>query len=111
MAEKIRSILQQKVRGRNREQDIYDLNFLLLSTEFTDQEKYSILDSLIRKSEGRGLDELLGGHGIRDEEVRARSAERYGDLRDTVDELPDFNESYEKVARFFESLPWEMFGK
>ncbi|MCM5360551.1 nucleotidyl transferase AbiEii/AbiGii toxin family protein, partial [Escherichia coli] len=29
MAEKYRSVLQQKVRERNREQDIYDINYLL----------------------------------------------------------------------------------
>lgn len=111
MAEKIRSVLQQKVRKRNREQDIYDLNFLLSGVCFSDEERYSILDSLLKKSEGRDLDELLNSAGIRDEEVRGRSAERYPDLEDTVESLPDFEEAFERVAVFYESLPWELFGK
>jgi hypothetical protein len=34
MAEKYRSVLQQKVRERNREQDIYDINYLLGKYDF-----------------------------------------------------------------------------
>jgi predicted nucleotidyltransferase component of viral defense system len=111
LAEKIRSVLQQKSRKRNREQDIYDLNFLLAGVCFSDEERYSVLDSLLKKSEGRELDDLLNSSGIRDEEIRGRSAERYPDLEDTVEELPDFDETFERVAVFYESLPWELFGK
>ncbi|MNI25831.1 hypothetical protein D3C73_795070 [compost metagenome] len=99
-------------RDRNREQDIYDLNFLLDTLgEISDEEKYSILDSLLKKSIGRDVDNLLNRDGILDSEVKRRSGERYPDLKDTVKELPDFEESYLKVSTFFQSLPWELFGK
>lgn len=113
IAEKIRSVLQQKIRERNREQDIYDLNFLLQSIpDINDEEKYKILDSLIKKSKGKGLDELLSVNGIRDPEIKRRSSERYPDLKDTVDgDLPDFELSFERVATFFESLPWKLFSQ
>lgn len=112
IAEKIRSVLQQVARDRNREQDIYDLNFLLDTLgEITAEEKYSILDSLLKKSVGRDVDNLLNRDGILDSEVKRRSGERYPDLKDTVKELPDFEESYLKVSTFFQSLPWELFGK
>jgi predicted nucleotidyltransferase component of viral defense system len=112
IAEKIRSVLQQVARERNREQDIYDLNFLLDTLgEISDEEKYSILDSLLKKSVGRDIDNWLNRDGILDPEVKRRSGERYPDLKDTVKELPDFEESYLKVSTFFQSLPWELFGK
>jgi predicted nucleotidyltransferase component of viral defense system len=112
LAEKIRSVLQQVARERNREQDIYDINFLLTTIgDFSNDEKYKILDSLLHKSEGRDIDEFLNKDGILDPEIKRRSGERYLDLKDTVNELPDFEESYKKIVDFFQSLPWELFGK
>src|SRR5690606_24880128 len=53
VAEKIRAILQQKTRNRNREQDIYDLHFILTNINrfgFSKEEKGLILDTLFKKS-------------------------------------------------------------
>lgn len=111
-AEKYRSILQQVVRGRNREQDIYDVNYLLTTVaELSDEDKYKILDSLLRKSEGKEIDEFLNAAGMDDPRIKERSGMRYADLRSTVTVLPDFEESYARVSEFFRSLPWELFGK
>lgn len=88
MAEKYRSVLQQKVRERNREQDIYDINYLLGKYEFSRQDKYKILESLLKKSEGKQLDNLLNVKGIRDVEIIERSSQRYQDLSSTVKSLP-----------------------
>jgi len=110
LAEKFRAVLQQKVRGRNREQDIYDLNFLIKKTQpLTSEEAFQLIETLIKKSEGKEISELLCAQGIRDPEIKLRSGERYLDLKDTVEELPDFESSYECVAQFFEALPWELF--
>ncbi|MCM5101319.1 nucleotidyl transferase AbiEii/AbiGii toxin family protein, partial [Escherichia coli] len=109
MAEKYRSVLQQKVRERNREQDIYDINYLLGKYEFSRQDKYKILESLLKKSEGKQLDNLLNVKGIRDVEIIERSSQRYQDLSSTVKSLPLFEDAYEKVACFYESLPWDIF--
>ena len=106
VAEKIRSVLQQVVRERNREQDIYDLWYLLTSYTFNATQKHEILSSLKKKSEGKGLDDYLHAAALAHPEIRARSSERYGDLKDTVKELPEFEEAYGVVEEFFESLPW-----
>lgn len=113
LAEKFRAVLQQKIRGRNREQDIYDLNFLIKNTcTLNSEEAFQLIETLIKKSEGKGISELLCAQGIRDPEIKRRSGERYLDLKDTVEELPDFESSYECVAQFFEKLPWKSeFGK
>lgn len=110
MAEKFRALLQQKTRNRNREQDIYDLHFILTNINtvgFTKEEKGLILDTLFKKSEEREIDDLLNKDGIRDPEILKRSAEGYSQLKDDVDELPTFEDAYAKVAEFYESLPWD----
>jgi predicted nucleotidyltransferase component of viral defense system len=107
-AEKLRSILQQKVRNRAREQDIYDVNYLLTTIhEITDLEKSIIHRTLIMKSEGKGIDDLLHSNGMDDPEIKKRSGEKYPLLKDTVTDLPNFEQSYARVAAFFKSLPWE----
>ena len=106
MAEKIRSVLQQPVRRRNREQDIYDINYLLQNINFDDTEKFKILDSLINKSAGRGIEKYLHEAGLDDEEVKQRSKTDYHLLSQTVNELPEFDEAYNNVNMFFKSLPW-----
>ncbi|EIJ43149.1 protein of unknown function (DUF1814) [Beggiatoa alba B18LD] len=112
IAEKFRSVLQQKIRKRNREQDIYDLNFLIDNFQdvYTDM-KYKILDTLHKKSIGKNLEPLLHQNGMRDPEVKRRSGERYQDLTTTVESLPAFEPTYEKVTQFFESLPWDKFNQ
>lgn len=108
MAEKLRSILQQEVRNRGREQDIYDVNYLLTTIKpLSDSEKTKILNSLINKSVGKKIDYLLHRDGIDDPEIKKRSSEKYPLLKDTVVDLPDFDESYTRVAEFFKSLPWD----
>lgn len=110
LAEKYRSILQQKIRERNREQDIYDVHYLLKKyPNLNKDDKYNVLDCLFKKSEGRGLDELLNKDGIRDDEIVRRSKERYSDLTPTVKSLPSFESAYNLVADFYESLPWGAF--
>ena len=107
LAEKLRSILQQEVRNRSREQDIYDVNYLLTTINpLTDAEKEKVLSSLIRKSQGKKIDYLLNSCGIEDENIRKRSFEKYHLLKVTVAELPDFDESYSRVTAFFKELPW-----
>lgn len=105
-AEKIRSVLQQVVRDRNREQDIYDLYYILTNYNFDASQKYEILSSFQKKSEGKGLDDYLHVGAFADPEIKARSSAKYGDLRDTVKELPDFEDAYGVAKKFFESLPW-----
>ncbi|WP_080074120.1 nucleotidyl transferase AbiEii/AbiGii toxin family protein [Salmonella enterica] len=109
VAEKYRSILQQKERGRNREQDVYDINYLLSKYEFSKQDRYEILNAILEKSKGKNIDDLLNQQGLRDRDIIERSGKGYSELSSTVRDLPPFDMSYENIAVFYESLPWDIF--
>lgn len=108
IAEKFRSVLQQEVRNRGREQDIYDLNYLTTTIELTDDDKFKILSTLLKKSDGKGIESYLHVGGLDDPKIESRSRENYHLLRLTVADLPEFDESYEQVKSFYKSLPWDM---
>ena len=107
VAEKLRSVLQQPLRGqgRPRYQDIYDL-FLLLETAVNDDEKAIILAKLFEASRDRQVP--LHKEALRDEQVIQLSRDGYASvLPDLVlGPLPDFDVAYTTVRDFFESLPW-----
>ncbi len=107
VAEKLRSVLQQPIRGqgRPRYQDIYDI-FLLLGTPVDDGDKATILAKLIEASRDRQV--VLHKEALRDEQVIKLSREQYASvLPDLVlGPLPDFDVAYTTVCEFFESLPW-----
>ena len=105
IAEKLRSILQQPVRGRARYQDIYDLVLLLDGEEFSDKARREILEKLHSASEGRDLS--LHREAMRDPAVIEWSEKEYSQLNALLDvEPPAFDVAYTSVRDFFESLPW-----
>lgn len=108
VAEKIRSVVQQIVRDRSRRQDIYDLNLLLDSMETGDEEKFAILNALIKKSAGRLQPGMLNPDTLNIPEIRERSLREYHLLKDEIaDPLPDFNVAYTRIQDFYRALPWE----
>ncbi|EGR3260077.1 MULTISPECIES: nucleotidyl transferase AbiEii/AbiGii toxin family protein [Vibrio harveyi group] len=109
IAEKIRSIIQQPYRGRNRRQDIYDLNYLLSTIEdISSEEKLNILTTLLKKSEIRLPEGAINSETLDREDIRTMSKENYHLLKDEVSgELPDFDDAYQKVQDFYHSLPWD----
>ena len=110
VAEKLRALLQQVVRGRNRRQDIYDLDFLLRTqpqlqlTPF----KARLLDDLATKCRERDIEPTPDAFD--DPDVRARAEADYGTLAQELPEgaLPPFGESFNAVATFYRSLPWNL---
>jgi len=106
IAEKIRSLLQQVKRNRHRRQDIYDLRYLIeLFDNFTLEEKKVILNSLKDKSESREI--IADKNSLNDHEIKERAKKDYHTLEDEIEgELPDFEESYDKVLSFYQNLPW-----
>lgn len=107
VAEKFRAILQQVVRNRRRRQDIYDLNFLLAHHPLARDAvtKRKILDSLIEKSQSRGLE--VSKESLSDPEVIKLSKEEYHLLASEVEEpLLDFDIVYSVIKDYYESLPW-----
>jgi predicted nucleotidyltransferase component of viral defense system len=107
IAEKYRAILQQKIRNRNRNQDVYDLYYLITNIgRITKKEKCNILESLIKKSKARELDVSI--YSITDQEIIKRSEKGYQDIQyDIEDPLPPFSTAFKIVKEFYESLPWK----
>ena len=107
VAEKLRSVLQQPIRGqgRPRYQDIYDI-FLLLGTPVDYGDKAIILGKLFEASKDRQVP--LHKEALRDEQVIKLSREEYVTvLPDMIlGPPPDFDVAYTTVREFFESLPW-----
>jgi predicted nucleotidyltransferase component of viral defense system len=107
VAEKLRSVLQQPIRGqgRPRYQDIYDI-FLLMGTPVDDGDKAIILAKLFEASKDRQVQ--LHKEALRDEQVIKLSREEYVTvLPDMIlGPPPDFDVAYTTVREFFESLPW-----
>ncbi|WP_100637093.1 nucleotidyl transferase AbiEii/AbiGii toxin family protein [Marinomonas sp. ef1] len=109
ISEKIRSVLQQIERKRSRRQDIYDLNFLINEIDdFSDEEKLLILETLRSKSKDRLELSQINKHALDNKEIYDRSKKEYDTLRNEVEgDLPDFDESFNRVKIFYKSLPWD----
>jgi predicted nucleotidyltransferase component of viral defense system len=104
VAEKFRSLLQQPSRNRFRRQDVYDLA-MLLARECSPEVRAAILHGLRAKARARDIDP--GVDSISDPEVRRRAEAHYATLADEIEgELPDFDASYDRIERFYRSLPW-----
>lgn len=105
MAEKIRSLLQQVERDRFRRQDVYDICWLSENFDYSQNIKKSILDSLISKSEYKGIYPTIDS--IDNPEIVKRAERDWHTLQDELPhELPSFADSFEKVRIFYVSLPW-----
>lgn len=106
LAEKFRSMHQQVVRNRVRRQDAYDIHVLLLRhPALSPEEKSSLLSLIIETSRARGI--VVTRDSLRNQEIKSRSGEEYEALADEVSEpLPNFEDLFDDVCRFYEALPW-----
>lgn len=104
IAEKLRAILQQSVRNRNRRQDSYDLWFILKRNSGS-IDRSRVLHSLQEKSKARDLEVAVDS--MANLETRRRSEKAYKELKSEIEgEFPPFDEVYRKVQGFYEELPW-----
>ena len=106
MAEKLRALLQQPVRRRNREQDVYDLHLLLgLDHNFDREERHRLLHILTESCNSRNIEPTA--HSLRDPRVRSMAEAGYETLKQEVEgPLPPFAVAYQVVQDFYEGLPW-----
>ena len=104
IAEKLRSVLQQKTRQRNRRQDIYDLWYLLENHPVTDEELGEIKDIFRRKCNSRGI--KPNNKSFSDAEIIDRSKSDWDTLESEVSYLPPFKEAFLVVETFYKKL-WE----
>lgn len=109
LAEKMRSLLQQPIRRRNRRQDVYDLNLLIATgRRISAEEQYRLLELFVGSCRERGIEPTRESFGA--PEVRAMALEGYQDLAPEIEgELPSFDDAYATVRAFYESLPWDSF--
>lgn len=104
MAEKFRAMLQQKVRNRNRRQDVYDLNRLIEGNEFSDRVRAAILEAFLEKCRMRKIEP--DAHSLEDPEIRKRSETEWDTMELEIGALPDFEDCYGRVSAFYRALPW-----
>lgn len=102
ISEKLRSILQQKTRGRNRRQDVYDLWYLIENYEISKEEKEQIRETFLSKCKSRNIEP--DALSIADKEVIDRSRSEWDTLENEVEYLPQFEEAFRVVESFYETL-------
>lgn len=106
VAEKLRSLLQQPVRRRNREQDVYDLHLLIgMGHPLSAEERHHLVKLITDSCTSRNI--AVDARALRNPEVRAMAEKGYANLQPTIEgRLSPFNEAYAVVQDFFEALPW-----
>jgi predicted nucleotidyltransferase component of viral defense system len=104
IAEKLRALLQQPRRNRNRRQDVYDIAFLLDGHALDNDDRALIHRTLIDKCATRDIypDHL----SLENPEVIERAKVDWDTLKLEVSDLPPFEERFALVLGFYKSLPW-----
>lgn len=105
VAEKYRAMLQQVPRNRSRRQDVYDLHLLVADDDLDDAVRKQILGSFIEKCRSRHIEPT--SKSLEDPEIKKRSGAEWQTMELELGELPDFEECFEHVARFYRTLPWD----
>ena len=105
VAEKYRAILQQIPRRRSRPQDIYDLNRLITQETMDISTQAKILVALKEKSRARGIEAIRDAFD--EPEIKRRASANWQSLDLEVDELPEFDPCFLRVATFYRNLPWQ----
>ena len=106
LAEKMRSLLQQPIRRRNRQQDVYDIWLLLESgSGLVPEELDQIHEILVASCGSKGI--VPDIHSMASEEVIAMARNGYQQLAGDVDgELPSFDSAMGRVLGLYRSLSW-----
>lgn len=105
IAEKLRALLQQPIRNRNRRQDVYDIAYLIETHELTDQDRSKILRILIEKCQTRGIEATQVS--IDNPEVKRRAEADWNTLALELGDLPPFKERFSMMRGLYVSLPWK----
>ena len=105
IAEKMRALLQQPIRNRNRRQDVYDIAYLIDGHGLSDADKQTILNTLVEKCRTRGITVLQTS--IDDPEVKRRAEADWNTLALELGDLPAFEERFTMMRDLYVSLPWQ----
>ena len=105
VAEKYRALLQQIPRNRYRRQDVYDLDVLLPGILADEIPPADILKALLDKCSARRLEP--NRWSLDNTEVKSRASRDWNSMELELDDLPEFEDCYERVATFYRTLPWD----
>lgn len=105
VAEKYRALLQQIPRNRYRRQDVYDLDVLLPGILSDKIPPADILEALLEKCSARRLEP--NRRSLENTEIKRRASRDWNTMELELDDLPVFEDCYERVATFYRSLPWD----
>lgn len=101
VAEKLRALLQQKIRGRERRQDLLDIAVVLLEGRELDSSRVGAF--LLEKAAARSVP--VSRAAFRDPEIAQRAAVDYAKLRaDTRVRFVPFDEALSTVLAFVDEL-------
>jgi predicted nucleotidyltransferase component of viral defense system len=105
IAEKLRALLQQVVRNRNRRQDVFDIAWLLKKYPSEQVDKAAVLHALVIKARARGI--VPDNTSLEDPKVVERARADWDSMSlEIAGKLPTFDESFVMVNGFYKSLPW-----
>lgn len=104
IAEKLRALLQQPIRRRNRRQDVYDIAFLLERHALDEAALQRVHHTLVEKCRTRGIEPTRAS--IENPEIRERAEREWGTLKLEISDLGSFDERFERVLTLYRSLPW-----
>ncbi len=105
IAEKLRALIQQDVRDRQRGQDVYDIARLVKGTDLTHSDRKKVLDIFRKKAAARNLD--VSQDTIMKEQIENNSRSRYETMAlEPGGEDLDFDRDMAIVRAFYRSLPW-----
>lgn len=106
LAEKMRSLLQQPIRKRNRQQDVYDIWLLLESgPALAAEDLAKVHEMLVASCASKGIVSDVESMEVDAVVTMARAG--YQDLASDVEgELPSFEDAMNRVVSLYRSLPW-----
>jgi predicted nucleotidyltransferase component of viral defense system len=106
IAEKLRSLLQQPMRRRNRRQDVYDICLLLDSVAAMGPDELENIHAMLVPS-CLSKDIEPARHSMENAAVVQMAREGYDDLKADVEgDFPPFDEAMVRVQALYRSLPW-----
>jgi hypothetical protein len=106
IAEKFRALLQQPLRNRGRRQDVFDIDWLIDRYRPDAATKATIFEALLAKAADRSISPEALSLDV--PEVKDRAKAEWNTLRLEIgNRLPDFEETFARVSKFYASLPWD----
>lgn len=104
VSEKYRALLQQEVRNRSRRQDVYDIAFLIRHCPVDKEKHKDLLDLMLKKCASRNITPDI--NSLSNPKIVERARRDWNTLALEIGTLPEFDECFGIIDRFYKNLPW-----